>query len=227
MAAAMSDRPSILRRIRRALAVPSARHVAPESGAVRPVERVRASLLPAGDSEAERIARFAERCRELRADFVLVDGVAALPAALRALSHREGFVRVATHRSELTDAACRDLSASILSTDGGYDKHELERADAGVTACDALVAQTGSVLVSSRSTGGRAITVLPPHHVVLARREQLVPDLFAAFSLVKARYAGDFPSMLSFITGPSRTGDIERVLVLGAHGPKRLTILCA
>jgi hypothetical protein len=153
------------------------------------VETVRASLLPGGDGEAERIARFAERCRELRAEFVLVDGVAALPAALRALSHREGFVRIATHRSELTDAACRDLSASILSTDGGYDKHELERADAGVTACDALVAQTGSVLVSSRSTGGRAISVLPPHHVVLARREQLVPvrGVFAGEGALRRR----------------------------------------
>lgn len=223
----MSDRPSILRRIRRALAVPGRARVLLQTSAERPVQAVRASLLPGGESETERIARFAERCRELRAEFVLLGDVAELPAALRALAQREGFRRVATHRSELTDAGCRDLPASVLYTDGGYDKYELERADAGITACDALVAQTGSVLVSSRSSGGRAISVLPPHHVVLARREQLVPDLFAAFALVKARYAGDFPSMLSFVTGPSRTGDIERVLVLGAHGPKRLTILCA
>jgi len=223
----MSDRPAMLRRIRRALAVPGSAHVVREVGTSRPVEAVRASLLPGGASEAERIARFSERCRELKADFLLLDEVSRLPAALAALVEREGFRRIATHRSELTDAACRDLPASVLDTNGGYDKHELERADAGITACDALVAQTGSVLVSSRSAGGRGISVLPPHHVVLARREQLVPDLFAAFELIQRRYASDFPSMLSLITGPSRTGDIERVLVLGAHGPKRLTILCA
>ena len=223
----MSDRNAILRRIRRALAVPGNTRAAADAGTLRPVEAVRSSLLPGGATEAELVARFADRCRELRADFVLVGGVERLPEALLALSEREGFRRVATHRSELTGVACRALHASVLHTDGGYDKHELERADAGITACDALVAQTGSVLVSSRSTGGRGLSVLPPHHVVLARREQLVPDLFAAFELVKRRYAGDFPSMLSFITGPSRTGDIERVLVLGAHGPKRLTILCA
>jgi L-lactate dehydrogenase complex protein LldG len=68
--------------------------------------------------------------------------------------------------------------------------------------------------------------VLPPHHVVLARREQLVPDLPAAFALVKSKHGAAYPSMISFITGPSRTGDIERILVLGAHGPKKLTILC-
>jgi len=68
--------------------------------------------------------------------------------------------------------------------------------------------------------------VLPPHHVVIARREQLVADLPAAFDLLQQKYSPDFPSMISFITGPSRTGDIERILVLGAHGPKKLTILC-
>ena len=83
----------------------------------------------------------------------------------------------------------------------------------------ALIAQAGSVLVSSRSSGGRALSVLPPHHIVLARREQLLPDLPAAFALLRNKYASDYPSLISFITGPSRTGDIERILVLGAHGP--------
>jgi len=54
----------------------------------------------------------------------------------------------------------------------------------------------------------------------------LVPDLPAAIDLVKKKYGNNYPSMISFITGPSRTGDIERILVLGAHGPKKLTILC-
>jgi L-lactate dehydrogenase complex protein LldG len=91
--------------------------------------------------------------------------------------------------------------------------------------CDALIAQTGSVLVTNRSAGGRALSVLPPHHVVLARRAQLVADLPAAFELLRQKYAANYPSMISFVTGPSRTGDIERILVLGAHGPKKLTIL--
>ncbi|HEY9508466.1 MAG TPA: LUD domain-containing protein, partial [Verrucomicrobiae bacterium] len=78
----------------------------------------------------------------------------------------------------------------------------------------------------NRSSGGRALSVLPPHHVVLARRDQLLRDLPSAFQFLKQKYRDNYPSMISFITGPSRTGDIERILVLGAHGPKKLTICC-
>jgi L-lactate dehydrogenase complex protein LldG len=77
-----------------------------------------------------------------------------------------------------------------------------------------------------RQAGGRALSILPPHHVVLARRDQLLPDLPAAYALVKTKYADNYPSLLCLISGPSRTGDIERILVLGAHGPKKLTIFC-
>jgi L-lactate dehydrogenase complex protein LldG len=118
------------------------------------------------------------------------------------------------------------LGLDTLVVDNGFDKRELEKCDVGISECNALIAQTGTVLVTSRSAGGRALSCLPPHHVVIARREQLVPDLPAAFALVKQEYGGSFPSMISFITGPSRTGDIERILVLGAHGPKKLTIFC-
>ena len=85
--------------------------------------------------------------------------------------------------------------------------------------------QTGSVLLTSRSAGGRALSVLPPHHLVLARQQQLLPDLPSAFELLATKYGQNYPSFMSVVTGPSRTGDIERILVLGAHGPKQLTIV--
>jgi len=183
--------------------------------------------LPAvGKTVEEQFDLFAKNCVDLKADFQLLTSPGDLKAALTTLRDGEKWRRIASHDGELAKTACQSLDLPMLLTDRGYDVQQLEKCDAGITECDALIAQTGGVVVTSRSTGGRALSVLPPHHIVIARREQLVPDLPAAFALLQKRYAPDFPSMISFITGPSRTGDIERILVLGAHGPKKLTILC-
>ena len=96
--------------------------------------------------------------------------------------------------------------------------------EVGMTGCDCLIAQTGSIVVSTRKAGGRVLSVWPPVHLVIARRDQLVPDLAVAMRLLRQRYDGDWPSLLSVTTGPSRTADIEKVPVLGAHGPKRIAL---
>jgi L-lactate dehydrogenase complex protein LldG len=227
----MSERENILGRIREALKVPAplpgahgdANDHAP---AERPTRHAYKWLPPVGHSLAEQFDLFARNAAELKADFQLLASRDELKAALLKISTAEKWSRVASHDGELSNFASQSLGLQTLLTDKGYDVKALEKCDAGITECDVLVAQTGGVVVTSRSSGGRALTVLPPHHVVVARREQLVADLPAAFALLQKRYAPDFPSMISFITGPSRTGDIERILVLGAHGPKKLTILC-
>ena len=223
----MSERENILGRIREGLRVaapmPGVHHDAPTCGTPASAP-ARAWLPKAGETFDEQLVQFAANAAELKAEFVVVANQAELLDKLRALAAAEKWQRIAVHRGELTDAAAASLGLSALVTDGGYDKHELEKCDVGITECDALVSQTGSVVITSRSAGGRALSVLPPHHVVVARRRQLVRDLPAAFELVQQKYGANFPSMISLVTGPSRTGDIERILVLGAHGPKKLTI---
>ena len=80
-----------------------------------------------------------------------------------------GWKKIGRHRGELTDAVAQELGLPEVQTDRGYAVDDLESCDAALTECEALVAQTGSVLVSAPSAGGRALSVLPPHHVVLAR----------------------------------------------------------
>lgn len=229
----MNDsREQILGRVRKALSIPAEKpgghdHASQAAPTSAPGGHPVADWLPqVGPGFADRVALFSKNSKELTTDFRLVDSVEALHAELAAIAKAEGWSRVATHSNELTEAAAAALGLPVVHTGCGYDVAELEQCDAGITACDALVAQTGSVLVTSKSAGGRALSVLPPHHVVIARRNQLVADLTEAYAEAKARYADGYPSMMSFITGPSRTGDIERILVLGAHGPKKLTILC-
>ena len=229
----MSERENILGRIREALQtrapLPGSHdtaHPAAHPAGESPAAGARAWLPAVGATAAEQLALFAQNAADLKADFQPLARREDLAAALGRLRDAEGWKRIATHRGELCDFAAEALGLPTLRTDGGYAVQDLEQCDAGLTECDALVAQTGGVAVTSRSAGGRALSVLPPHHVVLARRDQLVADLPAAFAFLQKKYAPDFPSMISFITGPSRTGDIERILVLGAHGPKKLTIFC-
>ena len=225
----------LLSKVRRALQVPApVRHVpapAPTTekyarGLPMARQEPRAWLPPMGETWDDQIALFATQCADLKAEFRLCLDEADLHTQLANLTAECGWTQIAAHPGRLTDAAASALSLPTLWTHPGYDLAALERCDAALTECDALVAQTGTVLVTSKSAGGRILSALAPHHVVLARREQLVPDLTAAFSLLSDIYGTDYPSLLSFITGPSRTGDIERILVLGAHGPKRLSIFC-
>ncbi len=232
---AMNGREQMLSRVRRALQVPAPKRHAPAQSPTTerfarelPVIRQEARewLPPVGETWQEQADLFAAQCADLRAEFFLCRDAAERQERLAALSGECGWQRVAVHQGAMTDEAAAALRLPTLVTNPGYDLEELEQYDAALTECDALVAQTGSVLITSRSAGGRTLSALTPHHVVLARREQLVPDLTAAFALLSARYGGSYPSLLSLITGPSRTGDIERILVLGAHGPKRLSIFC-
>ncbi len=225
----MSERDNILGRIREALKVR-----APLPGArdgVEPLPEpamsgVRQWLPPVGGNFKEWVALFHQNATDLKADFLLVSSSDEMRAALVQLRDAEGWKSAACHTGLLPDAICPALGLRMVHTDKHFDIHALETCDVGITECDALIAQTGSVVVSSRRAGGRALSILPPHHVVLARRDQLVPDLPAAFELLQREYGDNYPSMISFITGPSRTRDIEQVLVLGAQGPRKLTILC-
>ncbi len=238
-----SSREAILSQIRRALAVPAPKpgHHAGEPlpqrdepfqntftilGQAEATREKRHWLPPVGDNWEDWADLFAANCLDLRAEWVLCADEADLEAQLQRLKAENGWRKIGVHRGELTDLAARSLELQTLRVDDGYDAHELEKCDAGITQCDALIAQTGSVLVSNSSSGGRVLAILPPHHVVIARREQMLPDLPAAFELMQQKYGANYPSLMGFITGPSRTGDIERILVLGAHGPKKLTILC-
>lgn len=220
----MDERANILSRIRQALSHGGAAHAGPAPDT--PVADARQWLPLVGRTPQERLDQFRRNAADLKADFHLVDDRESMLQLILNLRDQEGWKKAGSHAGYLTDMICARLALPICATDQGYQAADLESCSVGITECDALIAQTGSVLVTSRSAGGRALSVLPPHHVVLARRSQLVGDLTDAFELLKRKYASNYPSLISFITGPSRTGDIERILVLGAHGPRRLTIAC-
>jgi len=99
-----------------------------------------------------------------------------------------------------------------------------EASQATVTLAEALIAQTGSILVTA-ACGGRGASVIAPCHIVYATVAQLVPDLATALGRVSQERTLDSNSFACVISGSSRTADIEKILIQGAHGPRRLVVI--
>ncbi|MBK5283905.1 MAG: LUD domain-containing protein [Bacteroidia bacterium] len=137
-----------------------------------------------------------------------------LTAFVKEISAKKVFASDAVISSYLEKAGIK------FSTD---EKNLLE-GDVSFTKCEALMARTGTVLVSSKLTGGRKSAVASPVHAVIAFASQLIPDIQEAMLLMKQRYHQQLPSMFSLLSGPSRTADIEKTLVTGAHGPKAIYV---
>ncbi|MFM7413673.1 MAG: lactate utilization protein C [Planctomycetota bacterium] len=228
----------ILARIREALRVPApppqmrshateqAAAAGPGGLTILPADVARPWLPDGGDTPEERVAILTENLRRLKAEVHRAADLAAAADLVATFAADRGWRRVAWHGHETVEPLAIRLGCDTYRVDDRqFDKDALEACDAGITACEAAVAQTGSILVSSGSCGGRALSILPHVHVVILPAVAVAGTLADALDLVRARHASRLPSMLSFITGPSRTGDIERILVLGAHGPKELIVL--
>jgi L-lactate dehydrogenase complex protein LldG len=217
----MGNRDQILGRIREALSSGKRRvPLSPTTGFDR--------VLPAvPESFAERLELFKQQSEALRTELIVAEDLAMARREFGRLAKTDGWAKIAVQPTPSIQFFLQDLDVDLerLELSERTTTAELEPVAAGITACDCLVAQTGGILISTLSAGGRALSVLPPHHLVIAKRSQLVADLSAAFALVAERYKPNWPSYIGFITGPSRTGDIERILVLGAHGPRKLTVL--
>ncbi len=96
--------------------------------------------------------------------------------------------------------------------------------DISITSCEALVSRLGSIVISSKQDNGRKLNFIPNTHIVFAYRGQIVENIKDATNLIAEKYGDNWPSMTTVITGPSRTADIEKTLVMGAHGPRTLLL---
>ena len=97
--------------------------------------------------------------------------------------------------------------------------------DVGITSCDCAIAETGTLMMCSQPGQERLMSLAPPMHVAIVERRQIVPDLFDAFALLAARGSENLPSNVTWITGPSKTGDIELQLTTGVHGPGKWRVI--
>jgi L-lactate dehydrogenase complex protein LldG len=97
-----------------------------------------------------------------------------------------------------------------------------ETADIGISGVEFGIAETGSVFQDGYAVATRLVMILPPLHCVFLPSANIVPGITEAFEIIARSFDHGY---LGFITGPSRTGDIERVLTIGVHGPGRFAII--
>lgn len=155
---------------------------------------------------------FAENFSSLQGKFSFCSNERELAEQLHMLTTARGFKSV---------YCCEEPLMAQLQENGfnNFSATELATCSAAITSCELLVARTGSILLSSAQPSGRTVSVYAPVHICIAYTDQLVYDIKDGLQLLKEKYAGDLPSLITLATGPSRTADIEKTLVVGVHGP--------
>jgi L-lactate dehydrogenase complex protein LldG len=153
---------------------------------------------------------FAEAFTQLQGRFVFCINEADMHQQLQTLITQQQWAKIFCNEAPWDTAYSNTIA--------------LDSCDAAITGCEALVARTGSIVLSTAQAGGRTASVYAPVHICIAYTHQLHFDIKDALQWLKEKYAGQLPSLVSFATGPSRTADIEKTLVTGVHGPKAVYV---
>jgi L-lactate dehydrogenase complex protein LldG len=158
------------------------------------------------------VVEFAEQFTSLQGKFQFCTDVAELRPHLAALFTQHEWSKVYCE-----DEKWKGLVQERIWTD------DIVTCDASITSCELLVARTGSIVLSSKNSG-RITSVYAPVHICVAFTSQLVYDIKDALIQLKEKYKSNLPSFITLATGPSRTADIEKTLVVGVHGPKEVYV---
>ncbi len=145
--------------------------------------------------------------------------------------HSRSIQRVFLGKGDVLDelqlaGVLQDIGIEVLiaGSPEAENRSTLFQAELGISGVDYLIAETGSVVLESRPKQPRLLSLLPPLHIAVAERRQILPDLFDLFAVLGNDLDG-LPANLSIITGPSKTGDIELRLVTGVHGPGEVQVI--
>ena len=160
---------------------------------------------------------FAEQFTKLQGKFIYCINRQELAFQLSSLVKKQDWNKIYCLEDKLIETVASQLSERLIKTD-------LADCDVSVTGCEYLVAGTGSIVMSTAQSSGRSTSVYAPIHICIAFTNQLVYDLKDALQAAKDKYGNNLPSLITFATGPSRTADIEKTLVVGVHGPKEVYV---
>ncbi|MHA4808348.1 LutC/YkgG family protein [Flavitalea flava] len=158
---------------------------------------------------------FAEQFTRLSGKFIFCMDHQELSTQLKALTELQKWKKI----------VCQEEKLKTILREHDFDNfswNSLASCDAAITTCEGLVARTGSIVMSAAGPSGRTVSVYAPVHICIAYTDQLVYDIKDGLVALKEKYQHHLPSLITFASGPSRTADIEKTLVVGVHGPKEV-----
>ena len=158
---------------------------------------------------------FGEQFTKLQGRFIFCINQQEFAFQLNSLIKKQNWTKVYCVEDKLISSCEEQIADRLVKTD-------LANCDVSITGCEYLVARTGSIVMSAAQPSGRNVSVYAPIHICIAYTHQLVYDVKDALQGVKNKYGNNLPSLITFATGPSRTADIEKTLVVGVHGPKEV-----
>ena len=213
----MSSREAILQRIRERIS---------GGAATPPLERIevwpdtgrdRESLVERFTTELEAVAGEVVRCRS-------IDDART---KLAELIDAAGWSTVAAADTPLVRDVLEGLPQEcVLYPEAGFESKQLARIPAAVISAECFLADTGSAVVRAQTGEARLLAYLPETSVIIGRTEQLREHMPAAWGEISERLREEqVPGEWVVVSGPSRTADIEKILILGVHGPKRLVVM--
>ena len=214
----MSARENILARIRARQGKGAVPEMV-ERGAVR--EHITAHpQSPRPRMEWDPVARFRERALGLASTVDEVESLAAIPAAVAR--------HLAAHSLPLA-GVCWPEFAGLDWRGAGMAVESRAARDAdpvGITGVFCAIAETGTLMTVTGRDTPATLSLLPETHIAVVRRSRIVPGMEDAWRLLRDEL-GEPPRAVTFISGPSRTADIEQTVTLGAHGPYRVHVILA
>lgn len=203
-----SSKENILKKIRKALSI--------STPLPFPASEGNSSVYSPSKQELE--MEFAEQFTKLLGKFIFCVDQAEVAANLTQLATHNTWTNIYCREEELINKLAAQKFHPSYTDD-------LAGCDIAITGCEFLVARTGSIVMSAAQQSGRTVSVYAPIHICIAYTDQLVYDVKDALEKMKEKYPGSLPSMITFATGPSRTADIEKTLVVGVHGPKEVYVI--
>ena len=215
----MGARENILARIRKAQGRPGAEPTQAEMALVREaIARHEVGPQPPFAHAPDRVAQFRKECERLGTTHATLASDADIPAEVARYLAAKGLGRSLAGWEEFAGLDWAGAGIAFHNRPATPDDR------VGLTGCFCAIAETGTVLLLSSPAMPKVTALLPETHVCVARKARLLDTMEESFELMR-REVGDPPRAVFYVSGPSRTADIEQTIVIGAHGPYRVHII--